>query len=309
MPVSNVYTVDQAKQNYDVKVTIFKDNTVQFKVYESDITKVKSGYDPLAEDDQSSDNQSITELLPEVKLSKSEVESLKEIRSDSLSRSRNLLIDLAHQNYDIWRSFITLTFAENITDVTEANKKFNNWSKCILRKKPDFKYLCVPEFQKRGAVHYHLITNLECGSDLLPARKPKQTKSDKGKYHTLIYYDLPFWVDKEGKSYGFSSAFDLRLTNDKFNVALYITKYLYKDIDNRLYGRRKIMHSMDLDRPEYRETRLKNLSYFIRNSNLINFYEFKASKPFQKNFQMFEFNLDEYEIDLLRKNLMHEFEL
>lgn len=292
-----------AKQVYDVKLTIFKDNHVEFKVYDSEITKIKSGYEPLLEDSYISDKQSITDLLPIVKLSKKDENALKEIRTDSLSRSRKLLIDLAHQNFDIWRSFITLTFKENVSDVTEANKMFNAWIKSVLRKYPEFKYLCVPEFQKRGAVHYHLISNLECGSDLIPKRKTKKTKSEKGGYKQLNYYDLPYW------NHGFSSAFDLRLTDDKFSVALYITKYLYKDIDNRLYGRRKIMHSLDLDRPEYHETKLKNLSYFLRNSNLVNSYEFEAKQPFQKSYQMFEFELDEYEISLLRKNLLLQIEI
>ena len=190
MPVE----LSQAKQQYDVKVTIFKDNSVQFKVFETDILKIKSGLEPLQSEscDLLSDNQSITDLLPKVKLTDKEESSLQEIRSDSLSRSRNLLIDLAHQNYDIWHSFITLTFKENISDVTEANKLFNAWTKSVLRKYPEFKYLCVPEFQKRGAVHYHLITNIVCGSDLIPARKQIKTKSEKGGYKNIKYYDLPY---------------------------------------------------------------------------------------------------------------------
>lgn len=69
------------------------------------------------------------------------------------------------------------------------------------------------------------------------------------------------------------------------------------------------MHSLDLDRPEYHETKLKNLSYFLRNSNLVNSYEFEAKQPFQKSYQMFEFELDEYEISLLRKNLLLQIEI
>lgn len=42
---------------------------------------------------------------------------LKEIRVDSISRTRNALIDYAIENESYWKSFITLTFAENITDI------------------------------------------------------------------------------------------------------------------------------------------------------------------------------------------------
>ena len=294
----------EAMQSYDVKVTVFSDNKVTFKVYQKSIVKRKDGFEPSPLSDfLPLDNESIDDLLPKIKLSEKEEAAFKSIRTDNLARSRNLLIDLAHQNYSLWKSFITLTFKENVTDINEANKAFHIWVTCISQKFPNFKYIAVPEYQKRGAVHYHLITNIECGSDLIPQRKKKYTKSAKGGYKCLDYYNLPYW----GK--GFSSAFNLQMTDDKFQVAIYITKYLYKDIDNRLYGRKKIMHSQDLERPEYYQTKLKNLSYFLRNSHLVNSYSFDAQKPFQIGYQMFEYEMDEYEISLLKKNIEQEFEL
>ena len=82
----------------------------------------------------------------ELKTQKKE-QALDVIRSDSLSRSRSSLIDLAYANYTTWHSFVTLTFAENLTDVRDANKRFNTWVTQVRRKKSDFKYIAVPEFQ------------------------------------------------------------------------------------------------------------------------------------------------------------------
>ncbi len=57
--------------------------------------------------------------------------------------------------------FITLTFKENLTDVAQANKKFENFIKRLRRKYGNgFKYLSSIEFQERGAVHYHIISDI-----------------------------------------------------------------------------------------------------------------------------------------------------
>lgn len=155
------------------------------------------------------------------------------IRSDSLNRSFGRLMDLSLTNHDLFTTFITLTFKENITDLTFANKKFNEWTSNIKKVFPNFKYLGVPEFQKRGAVHYHLMTNLQVDNNLIVLQKDKTNM-----------YDVKYWP------HGFSSVFDLKLTDDNFSVALYLSKYFYKDIDNRLFGRRKILASQNLKEPD-----------------------------------------------------------
>ena len=70
--------------------------------------------------------------------------------------------------------FLTLTFAENVTDIDYANKKFSYYVDQVRRVYKDFRYLCIPEFQKRGAVHYHLLTNIDVDSELVPRRPIKK---------------------------------------------------------------------------------------------------------------------------------------
>jgi len=60
--------------------------------------------------------------------------------------------------------FITYTYRENLTDITTANKDFNAFNKRLqkyLKNKLKYKqkvyYIAVPEFQLRGAVHYHVL--------------------------------------------------------------------------------------------------------------------------------------------------------
>ena len=106
----------------------------------------------------------------------------------------------------------------------------------ISLKFKDFKYVCVPEFQKRGAVHYHLLTNISYDSDLLADEiklwQPKTKKWQIGK-------PLKSW------SYGYSMTKKL----DNINVVAYITKYMTKEIDDRLFGNRRYFYSQNLIKP------------------------------------------------------------
>lgn len=177
----------------------------------------------------------------------------KRIRYDSLGRTRRLVIEYVSQNCDKFKSFVTLTFAENITDLDEANKIFqvyiNSIRKYLSRQKRKFYYLAIPEFQSRGAIHYHMLCSEECGSHVIPYRKKKIIYSrNKKEYKEMNYYDLTYWND------GFSEAEDLtdkKVFNDQFNLAIYMCGYLFKDMDGRLFNRTRILKSRNLEKPKY----------------------------------------------------------
>ena len=224
--------------------------------------------------------------LTKGRVSSSCIDSIKELRADSLSRTRNLLIDYASENETDFKSFVTLTFAENITDINIANKKFHDWRSSITRslKKVniEFKYLGVPEFQKRGAVHYHLLTNLECNTEFLKLQENQERM-----------YDVKFW------KYGYSSAYDLSTADDNFNIALYICKYLYKDIDNRMFGRNKCLKSNNLKKPLTAKLEASSDTYKIAKSyiesnayNLCDYYRFDGNEDnsYLISYELFSYN-------------------
>lgn len=222
-----LYSEGEVSQEYNVKVKFYSNGEIELKEYLSDISRKNEGFEkPLSEDIvQNSEGKTKRKYEND--------SGFYEIRRDSLSRSRQLLIDYAVQNSCEWHSFVTLTFKENVTDLSEANNKLENWVRQIRRKFPGFMALGVPEFQKRGAVHYHFLTNLYVGSECLPEQEENSRK-----------YDVLYW------NHGFTSAFDLKLMDDKFNCALYITAYLYKDIDDRLFGRKKVLRIGNLRKPD-----------------------------------------------------------
>lgn len=229
------------------------------------------------------------------------------IRSDSLLRTRNDLIGYASEHESDWKSFLTLTFSD-IVSLDDGNVKFRNFIKQIRKTFPDLMYLCVPEYQKRGSIHYHLLTNLPCDSVFIPKRDLKKLWSDnEKKWRFLEYYDIPYW------SHGFSSAFDINLADDKFNIALYITKYLYKDIDNRLFGRNKILKSNNLRKPFVDRLNKNNTCFQIamnyiqkKYGNSISRKSYPQNQPYQVPFVNLKCKLSQEDINTVIELLKEE---
>jgi hypothetical protein len=171
----------------------------------------------------------------------------KELTFDNIVRTIYNFRNIIKANEHIFVSFITLTFKDNITDLAEAQLLFKNYIRQVKRYIEnnyidfDLKYVCVPEFQKNGRVHFHLMTNLKLDTDLIPKRKVKKTYTKNKDIKELYYYDLKYW------SYGYSLALDINLID---NVSKYMIMYLVKEKDNRYYGFRKYYTSNNLQKPQ-----------------------------------------------------------
>ncbi len=158
------------------------------------------------------------EIMTEVRLNERSAFQMEIIRDFSLRRTRARITRLIDSNPDL-KVFITLTFADNITDLKEANAIFKKFILRLKYKQKNFKYLAVPEFQKRGAVHYHLLINFEIANDEL----------------------AKIWQQ------GFVMINRVKHVN---NLGLYISKYVGKSLfDIRYFGMRKILASKNLEQP------------------------------------------------------------
>lgn len=82
-------------------------------------------------------------------------------RNKVLARNRRTVRQLVNSNPDC-NKFLTLTFADNLTDIDKANYQFKKFIERLKYRYSsiELKYIAVIEFQKRGAVHYHLLNNL-----------------------------------------------------------------------------------------------------------------------------------------------------
>lgn len=145
-------------------------------------------------------------------------------RKKTAYRARKIVRNTVNANPHL-NKFLTLTFADNVTDLDYAHYEFDKFIKRLKTRFKGFQYVEVPEFQKRGAVHFHLLCNLP-------------------------------YVDVNALSKVWGHGFiKLNKIDNVDNVGAYITKYMTKEnIDERLAGRKCYSMSKDLKQPlEYTE--------------------------------------------------------
>jgi hypothetical protein len=124
--------------------------------------------------------------------------------------------------------FLTLTFEDNIQDLNLANDFFR---KFIQRfnyklgyKKAHLQYLGIREFQKRGAIHYH-----------------------------LIIFNLPYIKDRVYRTifnlWG-QGRFELKMVKTMSGLVGYLSKYMVKEAeDGRLLAKKRYFTSKSIKRP------------------------------------------------------------
>ena len=220
-----------------------------------------------------------TEKSQELELKKYKVESMlestnktKDLILEPIIETRNIIRSklecqrIAKANINEWQTFITLTFAENIQDVKVANNRFKYFIDKVRRVKPDLKYLCITEFQKRGAIHYHMLSNINIKDSSLIYSQEDNPK----------FKHIKFWNE------GFDSIEIMK--GDVKKIIGYISKYMTKDIDNRLFSHRRYFYSQNLQQPKVNyinKDNLKELDFYkkiIQDANLV--YNDKYINPY-----------------------------
>jgi len=146
-------------------------------------------------------------------------------RDDHILRARRMIRRLINANTATETpKFITLTFANNVRSLAEANPQFSKFTKELQRRCGKTRYLCVPEFQKRGAVHYH-----------------------------VIYFDLPYVqrlkeLIQKLWPHGFVKVIAVREIR---NIGAYVSKYLQKGVgDARTVMKKGYFCSRRMQKPQ-----------------------------------------------------------
>ena len=156
-------------------------------------------------------------------------------RKKVLARASSNVRNFINANPQL-NKFFTLTFKDNVTDLKYANKQFRCFIKRLNRYlakigKSSVEYVAVVEFQKRGAIHYHLLCN------------------------------LPFISAKTLQEIWGNGFIRINKIDDVDNVGAYVTKYMTKDNeDERLVGNRSYFTSQGLNKPiEIVNTDIENI--------------------------------------------------
>lgn len=166
---------------------------------------------------------------------KKEGETGKEERKDEYRGAVNMkarlkIRRLIQSNFNEGSLFITMTFAENMQDMKAANYELKKFIQKLKRKQENFKHVTVVEFQKRGAIHYHMICNLDI--KWFSENELKQQERDLA----------VIWGN------GFV---DIKEIDHVDNVGAYLVKYMTKlDGDPRLDGNKRYFFTRDLEQPQ-----------------------------------------------------------
>lgn len=162
-------------------------------------------------------------------------------------RSKIKLQRLVKCNSNDFKTFITLTFKDNITDLSIAYNRFRDFIKRTGKLQNNFKWVCVPEFQKSGRVHYHMITNIDLdNTDLIY----KQEEEDKTYYHIKTWSQII--RNKKIDTLGFDSVELIKDKdgNDTKKICGYISKYMSKSyIEDCFFNHNRYYSSNNLIRP------------------------------------------------------------
>lgn len=163
-----------------------------------------------------------------------------ERRSQTIRDARNRCRRLALMNFSENDTFMTLTFAENIQDISYADNEFKKFMKRFNYKyKRESKFLAVREFQKRGAIHYHLLIDWQLPAELQKEalRFLERTLGTKTWGHGFISLRLLRGQKKEDKPVD--------------NVGAYLVKYMTKNLfNNKLRQIKLYLCSRCLKRPK-----------------------------------------------------------
>lgn len=127
--------------------------------------------------------------------------------------------------------FLTLTFADNVTDPKEAQRRFNSLRTNFLKKHYPH-YIRVIERTKSGRIHYHLIVatkeNIRRGLNFrqIAAKNYSSANMHIRQHWQNLRENLP--------KYGFGRAELLPVKTNSKGLARYVAKYIGKHINSRL---------------------------------------------------------------------------
>jgi hypothetical protein len=156
--------------------------------------------------------------------------------------------NVAHlcQKYGVERvGFLTLTFADHVTDVREASRRFHSLASNVLKQRYGH-YIRVLERQKSGRIHYHLLVvlpdDIRTGADF-----DAFARRDYKSANNHLRREWAYWR-KTACFYGFGRTELMPVRSDAAALGQYVGKYIGKHIgqrEERDKGARLVSYSGD----------------------------------------------------------------
>lgn len=154
----------------------------------------------------------------------------------SISRSRQEVYNLIRNTS--WDLFVTLTVSPEVANRYDDNEVMKKSKSLVFdqvrRKDPNFKYVCIPERHKDGALHFHMLCT-----------KPAY----------MVLFDT-LEVDKGGRGIFTSKDFEklgrtsITLVDNQETATKYVTKYITKESAEIGRFKHRYYASKNLDKPK-----------------------------------------------------------
>jgi hypothetical protein len=127
--------------------------------------------------------------------------------------------------------FLTLTFADEVLALKEANRRFNCLNTGVLKGRY-VRAVVVPERQKSGRVHFHLLVVL--GADIRSGADFEAfERGDYRSANPALRAEWAFWRVTAPR-YGFGRHELLPVKSNSQGIARYVGKYISKHVRERL---------------------------------------------------------------------------
>lgn len=135
------------------------------------------------------------------------------------------------RTYGIERvGFLTLTFADLVLDIKEAQRRFNNLNRRVLKARYS-RAIGVVERQTSGRLHFHLLVvlnaDIRTGFDFRAIERRDYRSANQ-----VLRAEWAFWR-KTAPKYGFGRTELLPVKSNADGIARYVGKYVSKHIGTR----------------------------------------------------------------------------
>jgi hypothetical protein len=138
--------------------------------------------------------------------------------------------------------FLTLTCRGKEMTLDEAERGYLKWTNSIMtniraeakRQTKTLVYAGVTERQKRGHPHSHIIINIKPRDAKIVARK--RVKADRTVETRMVLESN--WLQRRIVASGLGSQYELTRIRSNIGVAVYLSKYLFKDAIQTFWPRR-----------------------------------------------------------------------
>jgi len=156
-------------------------------------------------------------------------------RMDNIARAKRQLKRLIYCNPDM-QNHVVLTYRKNISDRKITKKDFSIFMRKLkkITRRKELKYLSVIEYQVRGAIHFHVLTN--------------ETRISKKNIEKIWYHGFV-------KKRNIKKDLDLRHH--------YFSKELDKQFNSGIVGEKLYFCSKNLTTPSVADTQSKNIRRII----------------------------------------------